>query len=83
MHLLMQMIGKKLFVAKWTQFFLMELGSYLNYLLVVNQLVASGCSRRSLDLMVLLTSTRLGLWLRVIPRRKARISLILIHLLLE
>ena len=45
--------------------------------------VGCECSRRSLDLMVLLISTRLGLWLRVIPRRKARISLILIHLLLE
>ena len=32
---------------------------------------------------VLLTSTRLGLWLTVISRRKVRISLILIHLLLE
>jgi hypothetical protein len=45
-----------------------------------------GCkwvSRRSLNLMVLLTSTRLDLWLRVILRRKASITLILIHLLLE
>jgi hypothetical protein len=69
--------------VRWTRFFLMELGSYLSYLLVVNQLDVSECSRRSLGLMVLLTSTRLGLWLRVIPRRKARMSLILIHLLLE
>jgi hypothetical protein len=61
----------------------MELESYLSYLLVVNQLDVSGCSIRSLGLMVLLTSTRLGLWLRVIPRRKAMIFFILIHLLLE
>jgi hypothetical protein len=35
-HLQMQMIGKKLFVVRWTRFFLMELRSYLSYLLVVN-----------------------------------------------
>jgi hypothetical protein len=33
----------------------MELGSYLNYHSVVNQLVVIGCSKRSLGLMVLLT----------------------------
>jgi hypothetical protein len=42
---------------------------------------SSGCSRRCLSLMVLLTSTRLVLWLRVTPRKKAKISLILNHLL--
>ena len=36
MHLQMQMIGKKLFVVRWTQFFLMELVNYLSYHLVVN-----------------------------------------------
>jgi hypothetical protein len=52
---------KKLFVVRWTRFFLIELGSYLSYFLVVNQSDVSGCSRRSLGLMVLFTSTRLGL----------------------
>jgi hypothetical protein len=46
-------------------------------------IVISGCSKISLGLTVLLTSTRLDLWLRVILKRKAKISLILIHLLLE
>ena len=32
----MQMIGKKLFVVRWTRFFLIELGNYLSYHLVVN-----------------------------------------------
>jgi hypothetical protein len=36
-------------------------------------------SRRSLDQMVLLKSTRQGLWLRVIPKKKAKITLTLIH----
>jgi hypothetical protein len=44
-------------------------------------IVISGCSKISLGLTVLLTSTRLDLWLRVILKRKAKISLILIHLL--
>jgi hypothetical protein len=48
--------------------------------MVANLWVASGCSRRSLSLMVLLTSTRLDLWLRVTPRKKVKISLILTHL---
>jgi hypothetical protein len=74
---------KKQFILRWTRFFLMELGSYLNYHSVVNQLVVSGCSKRSLGLMVLLTSTWLDRWLKVILKRKANISLILIHLLLE
>jgi len=60
-----------------------KLSELLSCRLVVNLWAVSGCSRRSLDLMVLLTSARLGLWPRVIPRRKARISLILIRLLLE
>jgi hypothetical protein len=45
-----------------------------------------GCKwvlKRSLGLTVLLTSTRLDLWLRVILKRKVTISLILTHLLLE
>jgi hypothetical protein len=39
--------------------------------------------KRSLDQMVLLISTMQDLWPRVIPKRKAKISLILIHLLLD
>jgi len=45
--------------------------------------LVSGCPRKSFSLIVLLTSTRLGFLLRIIPRRKARISLIHIHLSLE
>jgi hypothetical protein len=39
--------------------------------------------KRSLGQMVLLISTRQSLWSRVISKRKAEISLILIHLLLD
>jgi hypothetical protein len=41
------------------------------------------CLKRCLGQMVLLTSTRQCLWPRVIPKRKAKISLILINLLLD
>jgi hypothetical protein len=63
--------------------FLMKHGSWLINHMVANPLVASGCSKRRLDLMVLLISTRQGLWLRVIPRKKVKVSLTLIHLLLD
>jgi hypothetical protein len=36
-----------------------------------------------LGLMVLLISTRQGLWPMIIPKKKAKISLIIIHLLLD
>ena len=45
-----------------------------------------GCNwvfKKSLGLMVLLRDIRQGLWPRVIPRKKVKISLILIHLLLD
>jgi hypothetical protein len=45
-----------------------------------------GCKwviKRSLGLMVLLISTRQGLWPRVIPKKKVKIFSILIHLLLD
>jgi hypothetical protein len=83
LHLLMWMIEKKRFVVRWTQFSSMKLGSLLIDHMVVNSWVASGCLKRSLDLMVLLISTRQDLWPRVILKRKANISLILIHLLLD
>jgi hypothetical protein len=57
----------------------MELGRSLNVLVDVNRLDASGCSRKSLGQMVLLKSTRLDLWPRVIPKKKKKISLTLIH----
>ena len=59
----------------------MEPERSLNVLMDVNRLDASGCSRKSSSQMVLLRSTRLGLWPRVIPRKKEKISLIFIHLL--
>jgi hypothetical protein len=55
----------------------MKLESGLIDHMVVNQWVASGCLKRSIDVI----SIRQGLWSRVIPKRKAKISLILIHLL--
>ena len=61
MHLLMQMIGKKLSKVRWTQFFLMGHGNSLNDPRVANQWVVSGYSRRSLSLKVLLASIRLDL----------------------
>jgi hypothetical protein len=39
--------------------------------------------KKSLGKMVLLISTRQGLWPRFIPKRRMKISLILIHLLLD
>jgi hypothetical protein len=51
--------------------------------MVVNPWVASGCLKRSLGLLVLLISRRQDLWPRVIPKKKAKISLILVHLLLD
>src|SRR5436190_2279218 len=42
---------------RWTQFFLMGLGNYLNGPMVVNPWALNGCSKRSLGLMVLLRST--------------------------
>jgi hypothetical protein len=45
--------------------------------------IISGCLKRSLCQMVLLISTRQDLWPRVIPKRKANISLILIQLFLD
>jgi hypothetical protein len=83
LYLLMQMIGKKWSVVRWTQFSPMKLGSWLTDHMVVNMWVVSGCLKRSLSQMVLLTSTRQGLWSRVILKRKVKIYLILIHLLLD
>jgi hypothetical protein len=42
---------------------------------------ASECARRSLCLMVLLKNIRQGLWPRITPEMKVKISLILTHLL--
>jgi hypothetical protein len=70
-------------VVRWTEFSPMELGSWLIDHMVVKPWVISGCSKRSLGQMVLLISTRQGLWPRVIPKRNVKISLILIHLLLD
>jgi hypothetical protein len=69
LHLQMWMIGKKLFVVRWNQFYPTEHGSSLIDYMDANMWVASGCSKRSLGLIVLLISTRLGLWLKVIPRK--------------
>jgi hypothetical protein len=74
---------KKWSIVRWTQFSPMELGSWLTDHMVINPWVVSRCSKRSLGQMVLLISTRQGLWPRVIPKRKAKIYLILIHLLLD
>jgi hypothetical protein len=73
LHLLIRMIEKKQSIVRWTQFSPM----------VVNSWFVSGSLKRSLGQMVLLISTRQVLWPRVIPKRKAKISLILIHLLLD
>jgi hypothetical protein len=82
-HLLMWMIGKKWSVVRLTQFSPMEHESWLIDYMVVNPWVVSGCSKRSLGQMVLLISIRQDLWPRIIPKRKAKISLILIYLLLD
>ena len=82
MHLQMQMIGKKLSNVRWSRFNPMVRGNSLNDPMVANMWVANGCSRRSLGLMVLLRSTRLGLWPKVTHKKKANIFLTHIHLLL-
>jgi hypothetical protein len=63
--------------------YLMEPGRSLNVLMDVNRLDASGCSRKILGQIVLLKSSRLGLWPRVIPKKKENIYLILIHQLIS
>src|SRR5438034_11184172 len=80
MHLLMLTTGRRLSVARWILSWLMELGRSLIVLMDANLYDVSGCSRRSLGLMVLLRSTRRGLWPRVIPKKKVKTSLILTHL---
>ena len=52
---------KKLSRVRWTPFFQIGLGRLLNDSMAVNLWVVGGCSRRSLGLIVLLRSTRLGL----------------------
>ena len=80
MHLQMLTTGRMQSVARWIPSWLMGHGRSLNVLMVANHWDVSGCSKRSLGLTVLLKSTRLGLWPRVIPRKKKKISSILIHL---
>jgi hypothetical protein len=83
LHLQMRMNEKKLSIVRWTQFYPTELGSLLNDYIVANLRVASECSKRILRLMALLISTRLVMWTRVITRKKANISLILVHMFLD
>src|SRR5207244_2663779 len=45
--------GKKMFIMRWTQFFLTGLGNYLNGPMGVNPWAVSGCSKRSLGLMII------------------------------
>jgi hypothetical protein len=61
----------------------MVLGSWLIEHMVANLWVANECFKRSLSLMVLLIRKRQGLWSRVIPKKKVKISLILTYLLLD
>ena len=51
--------------------------------MVVNLWVVNGCSRRSLGLMVLLRSKRLGLWPKITHKKKAKTSLTHTHRLLD
>jgi hypothetical protein len=78
LHLQMQMIGKKKFIMRWTPFFQMVRGKSLIDPMDVNMWVVSGCLKRSSSLMVQLRSTRLGLWLKAILKKKEKTSLILI-----
>jgi hypothetical protein len=77
------MIRKKQFIMRWTLFFQMVRGKSLINPMAVNLWVVSECLKRSSSLMVQLRSTRLGLWLKAILRKKENTSLILTHLLLE
>lgn len=60
-HHQMKMIGRKLSRMRWTQFLRMRPRRLLICLMIVNVGVESGCSRRSLSLVLLLRSTRLSL----------------------
>jgi hypothetical protein len=82
LHLQMLMIGKKQFIMRWTPFFQLVRGKSLIDPMAVNLWVVSECLTRSSSLMVQLRSTRLGLWLKAILRKKEKTSLILTHLLL-
>jgi len=81
--LLMLAFGRKQHGMRWIQLCPMELGKLLNILMGVTYRIQKKYSRKSLGLMVLLRGTRKCLWPRVIPRKKVKISLILIHLLLD
>jgi hypothetical protein len=74
---------KEAFQMIWTQFFQMVHRRSLIDPMVVNMWVVSGCLKRSSSLMVQSRSTRLGLWLKAMLRKKENTSLILTHLLLE
>src|SRR3954464_7200537 len=81
MHHRMLTTGKMRFVARWILSWLTEHGKSLIVPMVANLWDVNGCSKkRSLGLMALLKNTRLGSWLRVIPRRKENISSILRHM---
>jgi hypothetical protein len=71
MHLKMLTTGKKPFAVRWIPSWQMGLGKLLIVLMGANLQDVSGCSRKSLDLTVLLKSTRHALLPRVIPRKKA------------
>src|SRR3954465_6810748 len=79
MHHRMLTTGKMRFVATWTLSWLTEHGKSLIVPMVANLWDVNGCSKRSLGLMALLKNTRLVSWLRAIPKRKEKISLILMH----
>ena len=74
---------KELSKVRWTRFYPMVCGNSLNDPMVANLWVVNGCSRRSLGLIVLLRSTRLGFWPKVTHKRKAKTSLTHTHLLLD
>src|SRR3954464_7090598 len=68
------------FVERWILSWLTEHGKSLIVPMVANLWDVNGCSKIILGLMEVLKNKRLGSWLRNIPRRKEKISLIPMNL---
>ena len=74
---------KELSKVRWTRLYPMVCGNSLSDSMVANLWVTNGCLRRNLGLIVLLRNTRLGLWLKVAHKKKAKTFLTRTHPLLD
>lgn len=74
-HLPMWMVRNKLSVARWILFFPMELGSLLTDCMATNLWVCCKWlfKKKLKHDGTILTSTRLDMWPRVIPKKKVKL----------